>query len=61
MTPTDPDPVAGRPVWRQIIVLAWPALVQQGLLLAIQLYDQYLTGVFSESHKAALTTANYLY
>ena len=61
MTPPDPDPVAGRPVWRQIISLAWPALVQQGLLLAIQLYDQYLTGVFSESHKAALTTANYLY
>lgn len=59
MTPT--DPVAGRPVWRQILTLAWPALVQQGLLLAIQLYDQYLTGVFSESHKAALTTANYLY
>ena len=55
------DPVADRPVWRQIIVLAWPALVQQGLLLTIQLYDQYLTGIFSESHKAALTTANYLY
>jgi putative MATE family efflux protein len=48
-------------VWRQVVGLAWPALAQQGLLLAIQLYDQYLTGPFSPAHKAALTTANYLY
>ena len=53
--------VVAQPIWWQILMLAWPALVQQGLLLTIQLYDQYLTGKFSESHKAALTTANYLY
>jgi putative MATE family efflux protein len=47
--------------WRTILALAWPALVQQGLLLSIQLYDQYLTGRFSQSHQAALTTANYMY
>lgn len=51
----------GRPAWRTILALAWPALVQQGLLLTIQLYDQYLTGRFSQSHQAALTTANYMY
>ena len=53
--------MTGRPVWRTIVSLAGPALVQQGLLLSIQLYDQFLTGPFSPSHKAALTTANYLY
>ncbi len=50
-----------RPVWLTIVALAGPALVQQGLLLSIQLYDQFLTGPFSPAHKAALTTANYLY
>jgi putative MATE family efflux protein len=49
------------PVWRTILGLAGPALLQQGLLLTIQLYDQWLTGPFSPAHKAALTTANYLY
>ncbi|MCZ2344421.1 MAG: MATE family efflux transporter [Bacteroidales bacterium] len=48
-------------IWRSVIFLAWPALAQQGLLLSIQLYDQYLTGQFSPEHQAALTTANYLY
>ena len=51
----------GGPVWLTIAGLAGPALVQQGLLLSIQLYDQFLTGPFSPAHKAALTTANYLY
>jgi putative MATE family efflux protein len=55
------ESVSAQAVWRQILILAAPALVQQGLLLFIQLYDQYLTGRFSEEHKAALTTANYLY
>ncbi|MGL6095873.1 MAG: MATE family efflux transporter, partial [Fimbriiglobus sp.] len=63
LPPSSPafPPSAGGPVWRQVVGLAWPALAQQGLLLAIQLYDQYLTGPFSPAHKAALTTANYLY
>lgn len=62
--PADPDrapPVIGAAAWKQIAALAAPALAQQGLLLAIQLYDQFLTGPFSEAHKAALTNANYLY
>lgn len=50
-----------RPVWLTIAALAGPAMVQQGLLFSIQLYDQWLTGPFSPAHKAALTTANYLY
>ena len=45
----------------EVLILAWPALAQQGLLLLIQLYDQFLTGQFSPAHPAALTTANYLY
>lgn len=65
-TPEDPTEPAPHPalagsIWRLVLVLAWPALMQQGLLLSIQLYDQYLAGPFSEAHKAALTTANYLY
>lgn len=56
-----PPPFSRRAVGRQVFALAWPALAQQGLLLAIQLYDQYLTGRFSQSHQAALTTANYIY
>lgn len=70
MTPTARDPApppAARPpvgdgaVWREIARLAAPALAQQGLLFAIRSYDQYLTGQFSPSHQAALTTANYIY
>jgi putative MATE family efflux protein len=53
--------VASRSIATQILVLAAPALLQQGLLLSIQLYDQFLTGRFPEDYKAALTTANYLY
>ena len=61
-----PEPLAGNAlapngVWIQILILAWPALAQQGLLLIIQLWDQYLTGPYSSDKKAALTTANYLY
>ena len=46
--------------WR-IAGLVLPALAQQYLLLAIQHWDQYLGWPFGEEHKAALTTANYLY
>lgn len=46
---------------RQVLALALPALVQQYLLFFIQNYDQYLARDFSAQHKAALTTANYLY
>lgn len=46
---------------RRILALVLPALAHQYLLLAIQHYDQYLAEPFSEQHKAALTTANYIY
>ena len=59
MTPA--STLADGSIWRHILRLAWPALIQQGLLLVIQLYDQYLAGPFSEAHKAALTNANYVY
>ncbi len=63
MTPSE-SPAGSVAFWsvrRQILFLAAPALLQQGLLLTIQLYDQYLAGQFSQHHQAALTTANYLY
>ena len=44
-----------------MIALVLPALAQQYLLLFIQNFDQYLAWPFSEAHKAALNTANYLY
>jgi putative MATE family efflux protein len=47
--------------WRRVLGLALPALAQQLLLLAIQLYDQYLASLFTDAHTAALNTANYLY
>ena len=53
--------MAPRADWRVMLALAAPALVQQGLLFAVQITDQLLARPFSESHKAALTTANYVY
>ncbi|MBL8865541.1 MAG: MATE family efflux transporter [Planctomycetia bacterium] len=47
--------------WRRVIILALPALAQQYLVLFIQHYDQFLAEGFSEAHKAALNTANYIY
>jgi putative MATE family efflux protein len=46
---------------KQVLALALPALAQQYLFFFIQNFDQYLAGNFSATHKAALTTANYLY
>ncbi|MFO0938055.1 MAG: MATE family efflux transporter [Gemmataceae bacterium] len=50
-----------RPLARQLILLALPALAQQYIFFFIQNYDQFLARDFSSTHKAALTTANYLY
>lgn len=36
--------VANRPIWRQVLHLAWPALGQQALLLCVGLWDRYLAG-----------------
>ncbi len=49
------------PMWRLVLRLALPALIQQYLLFIIQRYDQFLAGSFTDQHQAALTNANYLY
>ncbi len=56
-----PAALAAPSKWRRVLALALPALLQQLLLLVIQLYDQYLAGLFTDAHTAALNTANYLY
>jgi putative MATE family efflux protein len=61
MTPPAPPALASASKWRRVLGLALPALAQQLLLLAIQLYDQYLGSLFTAAHTAALNTANYLY
>ncbi len=59
--PPTPPALAAASKWRRVLGLALPALAQQFLLLAIQLYDQYLGSLFTDAHTAALNTANYLY
>jgi putative MATE family efflux protein len=56
-----------RPTWRLVLTLAWPALLQQMLVLAVSISDRWLAG---HAHapdsaeqialQAAQTTANYL-
>lgn len=48
-------------MWRNVLLLALPALAHQYLIFFIQQYDQFLARTFSPAHQAALTTANYLY
>jgi putative MATE family efflux protein len=57
-----------RPVWRQVLALALPALGQQYLHLIVQWSDQFLADRFQlpdpeqrRAYLAALTTAGYLY
>jgi putative MATE family efflux protein len=57
-----------RPVWRQVLALALPALAQQYLLLTVQLSDQFLAdrvpvadAAARKQYLAAFTTAGYLY
>ncbi len=59
-----------RPVWRVVVTLALPVLMQQMLLLGIQQSDRYLAGHLTElapwetgdpaAYQAAQTTAQYL-
>ena len=56
-----------RPPWRVVLILAWPVLVQQFLILSVGLYDQFLAGNNSPAdpnkhivYQAAQTTANYV-
>jgi putative MATE family efflux protein len=49
------------PMWRLVLTLAWPALVQQLLILAVNLSDRFLAGrVHVPAAQAAQTTAYYL-
>jgi putative MATE family efflux protein len=55
------------PAWRLVLALAWPAWVQQLLVLAVTLSDRLLAGRFQHlgaadqvATQAAQTTANYL-
>ena len=59
-----------RPMWHIVLTLAWPVLIQQGLILCVGLYDRWLAGNFElgdgtdktlqVDYQAAQTTANYL-
>jgi putative MATE family efflux protein len=60
-------PELRRPVWRLVLLLAWPVLIQQCLVLAVSLSDRLLAGRFQETGPAeqaaslaAQTTASYL-
>ena len=67
-TPMPPGTLdRSRPTWPTVLVLAWPVWVQQLLLMAVGLYDQYLAGnnapadpALHVPYQAAQTTANYL-
>jgi MATE family, multidrug efflux pump len=60
---------AERPVWRTVLALAWPALLQNWLIVAVTLTDRLLAGRFQEAlapdtqaaTQAAQTTAAYLH
>jgi putative MATE family efflux protein len=39
-------PPAEQPIWQRVLGLAWPVLVQQFLILAVGLSDQFLAGYF---------------
>src|SRR4051794_34057202 len=54
------------PIWRQVILLGWPVLVQQLLGFSVMIYDAWLAGRFELEHgeqtaaQSAQTTALYL-
>src|SRR5262245_2594747 len=61
--------VPDRPVWRAVLALAWPALLQNWLIVAVTLSDRLLAGRFQEAlaadtqaaTQAAQATASYLH
>ncbi|MBP3957272.1 MATE family efflux transporter [Gemmata sp. G18] len=66
--PAAPPEALSRPLWRQVLALALPALAQQYLHLVVQLSDQFLAGRFELpdpnqriGYLSALNTAGYLY
>src|SRR6185503_7300755 len=66
--PAAPLDRLARPLGRQVLALALPALAQQYLHLLVQLSDQFLAGRFPladesarDRYLSALNTAGYLY
>src|SRR5207302_7709335 len=56
-----------RPTWLLVLALAWPTLLQQLLVFAVNLFDGLMAGRFQDvgqaeqiASQAAQTTANYL-
>ena len=66
--PSNVQPIdLSRSPWRMVLVLAWPVLVQQLLVISVPLVDSYLAGAVLTTDageqiatQAAQTTANYL-
>src|SRR5262245_66507500 len=55
------------PIWRQIIGLAWPVLLQQSLIFSVGLWDRFLAGNNTPAdeslhvdYQAAQTNAAYM-
>lgn len=42
---------SGRPVWQIVLMLAWPVLMQQFLIMTLQLSDRYLAGNYQAVSK----------
>jgi putative MATE family efflux protein len=56
-----PAPPVDRPVWRMVLALAWPVLLQNWLTLAVTFSDRLLAGLTRQTAaQAAQTTAVYL-
>lgn len=65
----DPTPNlthSSAPMWRQVLVLGWPSLLQQLLIFVVMIYDAWLAGRYKPatgdhlSSQAGQTTAMYL-
>src|SRR5262245_20536977 len=51
----------GRPVWRAVLVLAWPVLIQQFLVLSVGLSDRFLAGRFDPATPGQRDAAHIAY
>ncbi|HEV3144872.1 MAG TPA: MATE family efflux transporter, partial [Gemmataceae bacterium] len=62
-----PVEAGGIPIWRQILRLAWPVLLQQSLIFSVGLWDRFLAGnntptdeSLHVAYQAAQTNAGYM-
>jgi putative MATE family efflux protein len=59
--PHAPPAGVALPTWRLVVMLAWPVLLQQWLVISVPLFDSYLAGAAHRTAPQAVqTTANYL-